>query len=236
MMMTACSSGGAVVPTQVLIPPTPTVIPPSPTPTSTRTAPLLPSDLATSIPETLATLEIDDERRIAGLALAELPAGATLRLMQAVDWRLEEGDCPGYTPFIVPGYRLIFLSDALVYEYHAAVDGEIRRCQVIDVLQAQGETLLLVDPVAAELATLARQRLAQQFELPTRRVILVEAAFITWADSSLGCPQADQTYTPVAIDGYRIVFSVADEAYNFHTDFDRYIECPSENIVLPESE
>ncbi len=86
-------------------------------------------------------------------------------------------------------------------------------------------TVLPEDPIAAELVLIAQQQVADLLGISVRRVRLVSVEAVRWDDSSLGCPQADQTYTPIEVDGYRIELRAADETYRFHTDFDRVISC-----------
>lgn len=98
---------------------------------------------------------------------------------------------------------------------------------------APGASLLDIDPVAAELAALAQRLLAEQLDLPVRRVRLVDAQAVVWPDTSLGCPQPDQMYAQMLVNGYRIVVEAAGEQVIFHTDFDRALRCPAEDEVLP---
>lgn len=100
---------------------------------------------------------------------------------------------------------------------------------------ASAATPTVSDPVASELVALAQRRLAQDLGLPAQRIRLVEVTPVIWPDTSLGCPQPDETYTPGAFDGYRIVLSASDQEYVFHTDFDRVIPCAAEDERLPES-
>jgi hypothetical protein len=97
------------------------------------------------------------------------------------------------------------------------------------------DNVLNVDPVAAELASLAQRRVAEDLGLPVRRVRVVEVQSYTWTDTSLGCPVAGETYTAIAVDGYRIALSAGDNEYIFHTDFDRALPCDAANEQLPET-
>jgi hypothetical protein len=103
----------------------------------------------------------------------------------------------------------------------------------VDSPEAQITTTLASDPVAAELVALAQRRVAQDLNLPTRRIRLIEVKAFIWSDISLGCPEPDQTYAVGDIDGYRIVLEVGDVQYIFHTDFDRVIPCDPANEKLP---
>lgn len=92
------------------------------------------------------------------------------------------------------------------------------------------------DPVAAELAALAQRRVAQDLNLPTRRVQIVDVTAFAWVDTSLGCPLPGETYSPGEVDGYRIVLSAGEQEYIFHTDFDRVIPCDPANEQLPSTD
>jgi hypothetical protein len=86
-------------------------------------------------------------------------------------------------------------------------------------------TPLADDPIAAELVLLAQQQIAADLGISIRRVRLVSIEPTRWADSSLGCPQPDQVYTQIEVDGYRIELRAAESTYVFHTDFDRVVPC-----------
>ncbi len=89
------------------------------------------------------------------------------------------------------------------------------------------------DPVAAELVGLAQRRVADLTNMPVRRVQVVEVIPYKWADITLGCPNPDITYPKQEVDGYRIVLSVDNQQYIFHTDFDRVVACDSAKEKLP---
>jgi len=70
------------------------------------------------------------------------------------------------------------------------------------------------DPLAgreAQAKALLRERLGANIEIHTESV-----AQITWPNRALGCPQADQMYAQVLMEGYRIVLRVDDHRYAFH--------------------
>lgn len=90
------------------------------------------------------------------------------------------------------------------------------------------------DPVAADLVVLARRRIAQELDLPERSVHLVEVTPFVWTESSLGCPQPGQKYVPVEVDGYRLVLSVGDKQYIFHSDSERLSPCDAKYEHLPQ--
>lgn len=98
-------------------------------------------------------------------------------------------------------------------------------------LSALAET----DPIAAELAALAQRRIAQELNLPVRRVRVVEVTAYVWPDSSLGCPLPGEVYTPGVVDGYRIVVAAGEQEFIFHSDFDRALPCDAQNEQLPDA-
>jgi hypothetical protein len=102
-------------------------------------------------------------------------------------------------------------------------------------LAPETDEVLNVDPVAAELASLAQRRIAEELGLPVRRVRVLEIESYTWTDTSLGCPIAGETYTAIDVDGYRILLAAGDNEYLFHTDFDRALPCDAANEQLPET-
>jgi hypothetical protein len=81
------------------------------------------------------------------------------------------------------------------------------------------------DPIAAELVLIAQQQVAAELGISIRRVRLVSVTPMRWADSSLGCPQPDQVYTEIEVDGYQIELRASETTYVFHTDFDRVVPC-----------
>lgn len=103
----------------------------------------------------------------------------------------------------------------------------------VDSSESQINATLEVDAVAAELVALAQRRVAQNLNLPTRRVRIVEVRSFIWPDISLGCPEPDESYLLGDIDGYRIVLEVGDTQYIFHTDFDRVVPCDADKEKLP---
>jgi len=112
-------------------------------------------------------------------------------------------------------------------------DLEATRPAATQAQVSPGLSLVDVDPVAADLAALAQRLLAEQLDLPVRRVEIVDVQAVVWPDTSLGCPQPDQMYAQVLVNGYRIVVKATGEEVIFHTDFDRALRCPAGDEVLP---
>jgi len=136
----------------------------------------------------------------------------------------------------IEGFRLVLVADGQRYEYHTDTRSEIMPCNQGSVSgDTAGDTLLTVDPIAAELVVLARRRLADELDLPIQRIRLVDVTSARWEDSSLGCPLPDQNYTTLQIDGYRIVLGAGSEDYIFHSDSERLTPCAAEFERLPAS-
>ena len=97
-----------------------------------------------------------------------------------------------------------------------------------------GDALVAQDPVAGELVGIAQRLVADQLNLPTRRIRMVDVRSVVWTDSALNCPAANSQVVQQATDGYRIVVQAADKDYLFHTDFDRVVPCEFTNEHLPD--
>ncbi|MGB1285327.1 MAG: hypothetical protein ACPG7F_02240 [Aggregatilineales bacterium] len=132
---------------------------------------------------------------------------------------------------IVEGYRYILLAQERVYTFHADTEGNMRRCPGSDPVS--DALLMALDPAAAELVALARSRIATELDIATRRVQMLTLRAYTWDDSSLGCPQPEQDYPTVAIDGYRILIQAGETEYLFHTDSTTLFICDPELEQLP---
>jgi hypothetical protein len=238
----ACTSPQAsptAAPTAALIAAQPTATPsPTTAPTATRTnlpsaADLALTQTARATPDATAQALAAAEPLIA-LALADLserlkpedPAPVLLQ-QSAERWTddaLECGPTAG-RPRTVNGYRLLFASGETVYEYHTDQAADVRLCQQSSLYADYATLFVERDPVASELAFVARERLGRDLDLPTAVIELVSARPVTWPDASLGCPADGQTYAPAPARGYQFVFTVNETEYTFHTDFESVIEC-----------
>ncbi len=241
-IVTACSvnASPSAVPTRTLIPATitdtPTPVPPTITPLSlpgpqdldvTPAAVLVPAaaqPLISEIMNDLAT-SLDIERTEIELALIEVATWTNTDLGCTVNSDLEQA---------IEGYRLVLLVGDTAYEYHTDTTN-FRRCGQEGTNIGETSLLVDIDPVAAELAALAQRRLAEELDIPAGRVRVLEVTPYKWTDSSLGCPLAGEAYSPVQIDGYRIMLAVSGNEYIFHTDFDRLLACDADDEQLPEA-
>lgn len=114
------------------------------------------------------------------------------------------------TQAIVDGYRIILQVNGKSHEFHTDLDG----AQVREVTSGSpiGKNILM-GAVAA-----ARQSLAKNLGVNISQVKLQSAKPVDWPDSCLGLAQPDQACAEVITPGYRIVFIVAENQYEVHTD------------------
>ncbi len=246
LSLAACSSSAAPTnaPTQVLIPAPPTLTATSIVPSETPLPILAPGDVInpviTPIAENLQPLVqqvIDD---LASVLEIEAETIQIVRFESAF-WMTANLGCDlenAPSSERGSGYQIILLANNSFYEYHTDGETQFLRCDEVNPTAAATLALgilLELDPVAAELVRLAQQRVARQLDLPLRRIRIVDVRAMRWTDNSLGCPQPDQTYAQVEVDGYRIVVSAGEQEYIFHADFDRLLPCDAENEQLPDN-
>lgn len=60
--------------------------------------------------------------------------------------------------------------------------------------------------------------LAARLDRPLDDIQSVSAEEVEWSDSSLGCPDGDFAYMTVITPGFKIILSVDDTKYEYHTD------------------
>lgn len=239
-LMTACAASGAEptpLPTQTLIPLTPTPSNPPPTQTPTSAPRLRPADLLSATPQetrdrlraqvvqTLAAAEDVEPSAVQVVQITERAWDDAESLSCDVDSPVEDGD--------ITGFEMILLLDETVYIYHTDDTDQVQQCSAVPVAEVSGDMLVKVDPIAEDTLALARQRLANERDLSTRQIALESMRVVTWPDNSLGCPAPGQDYAQVEINGYRLVLSVGDERYIYHTSFDQIIRCNAGNEELP---
>ena len=73
----------------------------------------------------------------------------------------------------------------------------------------------IVGEVPDDLLTLIRADLAARTGLDPVDFALIRAEAVTWNDGSLGCPQPDEYYAQVLVEGYWVVLSHLDREYDY---------------------
>lgn len=247
-LLAACEPADRPIPlpTSTLIPvtatftPTP-VLPTAPPPPVTAPEGLLPTPRAQPLQPLLGTSAELEPGFIAAMmqALAAdlgiTPDLIRLAQVEARVWITQDLGCSAEPALQAPilGYQVRLLVGTTLYPFHTNGTTTFTRCPTTTLVR--GSLLVAADPIAAEMFNLAQRQLAQQLDLPARRIQLVDMFPVTWADTSLGCPQADTSYTPAALAGYRLVVAVGAERYAFHTDSERLYPCPAGREVLPDT-
>jgi hypothetical protein len=61
--------------------------------------------------------------------------------------------------------------------------------------------------------------LAARLDVDLSMIVLAAMDEVTWADTSLGCPEPDRAYLQVLTPGLRIVLVVGDSTYEYHSGF-----------------
>jgi hypothetical protein len=254
----ACSAPSTplAVPTLTLVPntetPTPTPITPSPVPNVSATPlPLTatPSPFPiVTILEITVTPDVDLTRRI----LRDLANSLNTDIeriqivtIEAAVWFDDQLGCDEQTmldtqaaiatfrPGVrVDGFRYVLLVGNTAHEYHS--EGVRRFEPCLSSENIRDELLIAVDPIALDMLSLVQRIVAEELDLSTRRVQMVTIAPYVWSDTSLGCPQANQTYTQADIPGYRIVVAAGATEYAYHSDSTTVVRCLAGSETLPD--
>jgi hypothetical protein len=240
MLMVACTPDAIATPIPTLaispIPPTNTPFPPTETPTpEPRLSPL---DLTTATPQ-------DEASRLSALVQADvqtrLEADELVEDVTIIPMRWEDSPTLGCESPTVPsanirrvdGYWVLVTAGERIFDYHTNQGQLLVLCAIYTTRDMPVDVRQLIDPLAVELVALAQRRLANQFDILERRVKPIEITPYQWTDTSLGCPDPNQTYVDQVIKGYRLVMQVGEALYAFHTDSEKIVPCPLGREVLP---
>ncbi len=86
------------------------------------------------------------------------------------------------------------------------------------------------------LVDMATKSLTAKLGIEETGIKVVEAAYVTWRDSSIGCPQPDMQYMQVLTNGSRIVLKASARVFHYHSGGNRqasYCASPSKIGPLP---
>ena len=72
-------------------------------------------------------------------------------------------------------------------------------------------------PGLQRLVDIAKTDLGVKLDVGADDIDLVEAAYVTWRDSSIGCPRPDMQYMQVLTNGARIVLRANGVLYHYHS-------------------
>lgn len=245
--LVACGTSPAPTPfpTLTFVPPTITPVPisPSPLPTAVNALDFMTPQALPPVPDThpeidssLLTKMLDDAAKFWALESNQVQVlGIKASVWQKFDCRELRVDLISDLDFVpegITGYRVIVGTgeDALVYL--GKTDGEFLRCPDAHRLDSNGQALF-ADPLVVELVELAQHDLARRQNADRRDIRAVDVVAVTWRDTSLGCPIAEQIYPAQMIPGYRILLKYRADYYPYHTDFLAPIYCANEVMPPP---
>lgn len=261
MMSALITIGALVACSPIQTPPliaTETIIPSTARPTNTPLSPTIiplasntPISLSTTIPLISIILEstVELNAEFTGNIMASLANELEIPInriqlvsVEDAEWDEDSLSCVPNSAFDeigqsdvnrVKGLRYVLLVGNTLYEYHTEGTARFLLCLGNEIVS--GEVLLAVDPLAAETFRVVQNLLANELDLSSRRVQLVDMIPLVWEDSSLGCPQSGQTYTELKIPGYYIEVTVGNENYIYHSDSNTVYPCSLEQSLILEN-
>ena len=155
----------------------------------------------------------------------------------AVSWPDSSLGCPKpgmmYSSVLLSGHLVRLRASNVVYAVHvgageAIVCGQGPAPDGSAQPQSQGKTDANATTVAVglRLAEQARTALASRLDVPRNRVTIESYRAVTWPDADLGCPRVGEPLSPQPTKGFLIQLRVGRQAYPFHSDLARVVECP----------
>lgn len=127
-------------------------------------------------------------------------------------------------------------------ESDAAVTSEFRVLSVPTIageVEAEAKAAggeISLGPGLQRLVDLAKQDLGARLGLEQAEIEIVQAEYVTWRDSSVGCPQPGYQYTQVLTNGSLIRLGANKQVYHYHSGRNRpptLCENPSATEPLP---
>jgi hypothetical protein len=133
--------------------------------------------------------------------------------------------CPqpglSYLQVLTAGYIITLDAGGVVYEVHADQQSGMVVCSSV----VPNATATPPDPVAAEFIAQAINKLAIYLSVSPDAIVVISSEAADWLDTSLGCAEQSAAATPEIVSGYRIILAFEDQYYEFHTSFDRMVQC-----------
>ena len=114
-------------------------------------------------------------------------------------------------------------------------------------MPAPGEGDLLPDMIAipvdeiapdeyADVLSMIKDELAQEMDIDTEAIDLVEIAREEWSDTSLGNPEPDVLYAQVITPGFKMILEAGGQFFFYHTSLDQAVLVGVEEIVVNQVE
>lgn len=99
---------------------------------------------------------------------------------------------------------------------------------------AQEQPDVKIDPQLETFVAQARQDLAGRLDIEKAQIELVDAGFVTWPSSALGCPEPDTMYMQALVSGYRIRLRAGEALHHYHGAADKPpFHCPGKRVTSP---
>jgi len=99
---------------------------------------------------------------------------------------------------------------------------------------AEEELNMSIDPRLETFVSQARSDLARRIEIEAAEITVIDAGFVTWPSSALGCPESDMMYTQALVPGYRIRLRADGALHHYHGADDKPpFYCPAERVTDP---
>jgi len=157
----------------------------------------------------------------------DIAARVQRALAQNLGTKPEEVPWVEYVPQVDPG--TLTCLDQLVGDIPAYGEGEAlvykHKDVPVYVVSSRGK-LWICQPATLQVATEkldlehAKQEaitnLAQRLGIDASQIRVVQAREVTWADTSLGCPEPGKAYAQVLTPGYLIILKANDTTYEYH--------------------
>jgi hypothetical protein len=193
-----------------------------------------PAKEATPVAPTLPAGVLDIERRAVQTLSKHLSVPESqieVVSITPVDWRDSSLGCPkpdrGYMQVIKPGHRVILRHAGQEYAVHMSGNAAFV-CEAggADLKAAKPELVPVIRLPLDQLKLLARTDLAHKLNARVEDVTVTRTKPVEWTDTSLGCPDSQQTYEPAKAKGYVFELELHGRKFTYHTDTIRLIPCP----------
>jgi hypothetical protein len=94
-----------------------------------------------------------------------------------------------------------------------------------------------IEPGLREPVRTAIDNLAERIGVTADAIEVAEAAYVTWPNGALGCPEPGMAYTQALVSGYRIRLAHDGAIHHYHGAEGRPpFHCPAERVSSPAAE
>jgi hypothetical protein len=149
-----------------------------------------------------------------------------------IEWRDSSMGCPkpdrGYMQVITPGHVAVVAHGGRHYDVHMSGKAAfVCEPQTGKKREATGDVKpLLTLRTQEQLEELATQDLAARLGAPAEEIKIARSRQVEWPDTSLGCPQPNETPMRQRTKGYLFELTYRGRPYVYHADLRRVLPCP----------